>query len=54
MNVEQYVLSLKKVGVGIMELDFMDIGCVLDIFTEYLHNNGTHEKQATQSDFDKF
>ena len=56
MTVDNYVLSLKVLGLTVADLEMFDIGGILDLITEYIYQNSDEEKEveAGQMDFDKF
>lgn len=43
-----------QIGLTISDLDFLEIGDVLDILTESANDGGDYVQLATQEDFDRF
>ena len=58
LTVDSYVFELKAIGISLEELEFFDIGGILDLRTEYIYqrqdNKDEKEVEATQEDIDKF
>lgn len=54
MSTALYVLRISQVGLSINELDFFNLGDVIDIFTEAANDQTTYRQVASQADFDKF
>lgn len=52
------MLRAVQLGISIEDLDLLDIGLVLDMFTECINDSEEQEqeniRQATQEDFDNF
>lgn len=55
LDTEGYVLIMKKIGFSVAELEWFDVGNILDIAIEYVKQDGDEiENEATQEDFDMF
>ena len=50
------MLRAVQLGISIQDLDLLDIGLILDMFTECINDSEETEevRQATQEDFDNF
>lgn len=54
MNTALYMLRIIEAGISISDLDFFEIGDILDILTERANDGEQYAKIATQEDFDRF
>ncbi|MCI6692501.1 MAG: hypothetical protein MR510_08495 [Clostridium sp.] len=59
ITVELFLYFCKKVGLSIMELDYLTIGMCLDYFDEFIEREKKEDKKSkgrkpSQSDFDSF
>ena len=54
MTTALFMLRCLQVGLSLDDLDGLEIGMVKDMFVEMANDNETWDKQATQTDFDKF
>ena len=56
MNTALFLLRCVQVGISIVDLDYLTIGIVLDIWTEKGNddNENGYAYVATQDDFDRF
>lgn len=48
------MLRCVQLGLSLAELDFLEYGFVLDMFTEAANDNYNYKQLATQADFDKW
>ena len=53
LTTEKYVYIVKKTGFSVAELEFFDVGDVIDVAYEFIDEQGD-VRQATQEDFDRF
>lgn len=54
MNTAVFILRAKQLGLSLEELDELDEGFVLDMIIEAANDHETHQRIATQAEFDKF
>lgn len=54
MNTALYTLRCIQVGLNLADLDHLDYGFVVDLFTENSNDDYKYQQVATQADFDKF
>ena len=54
MNTALYTLRCIQVGLSLADLEHLDYGFVMDIFTENINDDYKYQQKATQSDFDRF
>lgn len=54
MTTALYVLRVIQVGLHLNDLDLLDFGTVIDIFTEAANDSTTYNQVASQADFDRF
>lgn len=53
-NTALYVLRCIEVGINISDLDFFEIGEIMDILTERGNDGESYNRLATQEDMDRF
>ena len=53
LTTEKYVYIVKRIGFSVAELEFFDVGDVIDVAYEFTDEQGD-VRQATQEDFDRF
>ena len=54
MTTPLFLLRCVEVGISIQDLDLLNIGLVLDMWTEKANDDMKYEQVAQQEDFDKF
>lgn len=54
MTTPLFLLRCTEIGISIVDLDFLTIGLVIDMWTEKANDGVKYKKVATQEDFDKF
>ena len=54
MSTALFVLRAKQIGLTLDEMDELDFGFVLDMFTESVNDNFDYKQVATQADFERF
>ena len=54
MTTPLFLLRCVELGIGIVDLDLLTIGLVLDMWTEKSNDDISYDRMATQEDFDKF
>lgn len=54
MTTALFLLRCVELGISIVDLDYLTIGLVLDIWTEKGNDSEEYEYTATQDDFDSF
>jgi len=54
MNTPLYTLRCIQIGLRLSDLDVLDYGFVIDLFTETENDDYKYQQVATQADFDKF
>ena len=57
MTTPLFLLRCTEIGISIVDLDFLTIGLVIDMWTEKGNDDVKYKKvarEATQEDFDKF
>ena len=54
MNTPLYTLRCIQIGLRLSDLDVLDYGFVIDLFTETDNDNYKYQQVETQADFDKF
>lgn len=54
MTTPLFLLRCIEVGISIVDLDYLTIGLVLDIFCEKGNDDYEYANVATQEDFDRF
>lgn len=54
MTTPLFLLRCVEVGISIQDLDLLNIGLVLDMWTEKENDDMKYEQVAQQEDFDKF
>lgn len=53
MNTALYILRVVQLGLSICELEYLDMGTVLDVFTEANNDSYDYPQKATQNDIDR-
>lgn len=54
MTTPLFLLRCCEIGLGMSDLELLDFGTVVDMFTERSNDDYTYAKTAMQGDFDKF
>lgn len=54
MTTPLFLLRCMEIGISIVNLDFLTIGLVIDMWTERANDSVKYKRVATQDDFDKF
>lgn len=54
INTPLYFLRCVQIGLKLADLDALDYGFVIDLFTESENDNCKYQQVASQADFDKF
>lgn len=56
LNINSYILIFKKLGFTVADLEFFDIGDILDVAIEAVKDDKDEEteRQATQDDINRF
>jgi len=54
MNTPLYTLRCIQIGLRLSDLDVLDYGYVIDLFTESENDECKYQQVASQSDFDNF
>lgn len=54
MTTALFLLRCTELGLSMADLDELDMGMVLDMFTEKQNDSVNYARVATQADFDKF
>lgn len=54
MNTPLYILRCIQAGLRLTDLEMLDYGFVMDIFTEMDNDDYKYQQVASQADFDKF
>lgn len=54
MTTALYTLRCIQVGLNVTDLDHLDYGFVVDLFTENSNDDYKYQQKASQADFDKF
>lgn len=49
-----FLLRATQIGLKISDLDCLEYGTVIDMFTEAVNDEYDYPTKATQSDFDRF
>ena len=49
-----FLLRCTEIGISIVDLDFLTIGLVIDMWTERVNDSVKYKRLASQEDFDKF
>lgn len=54
MTTPLLLLRCTEIGISIVDLDFLTIGLVIDMWTERVNDSVKYKRLASQEDFDKF
>lgn len=54
MTTALYTLRCIQVGLNLTDLDHLDYGFIVDLFTENSNDDYKYQQKASQADFDKF
>lgn len=54
MTTPLFLLRCTEIGISIVDLDFLTIGLVIDMWTEKANDSVKYKRLASQEDFDKF
>ena len=54
MNTPLYLLRAIQLGLHMDDMEKLEYGTVVDMFTESANDQGEYREMANQSDFDKF
>jgi len=54
MTTALFLLRCKEAGLGLQELDHLEIGLIFDMFTEKANDSAEYDLLPTQEDFDRF
>ena len=54
MTTPLFLLRCTEIGISIVDLDFLTIGLVIDMWTERANDSVKYKRLASQEDFDKF
>lgn len=54
MSTALYLLRCIQLGLSLAELDALEYGDIIDMFTEAANDEYKYRQLATQEDFDKF
>ena len=54
MTTPPFLLRCTEIGISIVDLDFLTIGLVIDMWTERVNDSVKYKRLASQEDFDKF
>lgn len=54
MTTALYTLRCIQVGLKVTDLDHLDYGFIVDLFTENSNDDYKYQQVASQADFDKF
>lgn len=54
MTTALFLLRCTELGLSMADLDELDYGMVMDMFTEKSNDDYPYNRVATQADFDKF
>ncbi len=54
MTTPLFLLRCKQLGLSLTELNWLTIGVIHDMFTEWENDEEPYEERATQGDFDAF
>ena len=54
MTTPLFLLRCTEIGISIVDLDFLTIGLVTDMWTERANDSVKYKRLASQEDFDKF
>lgn len=54
MTTPLFLLRCMEIGISIVDLDFLTIGLVIDMWTEKANDGVKYKRLASQEDFDKF
>ena len=54
MTTPLFLLRCVEIGLSILDLDYLTIGLIIDMWTEKGNDDVKYRKVATQEDFDKF
>ena len=53
MTTPLFLLRCTEIGISIVDLDFLTIGLVIDMWTEKANDSVKYKRLASQEDFDK-
>ena len=54
MTTPLFLLRCTEIGISIVDLDFLTIGLVIDMWTERVHDSVKYKRIASKEEFDKF
>lgn len=54
MSTALYLLRCVQLGLSLAELDVLEYGTIIDMFTEAANDDFKYKELATQADFDRF
>lgn len=54
MTTPLFLLRCTEIRISIVDLDFLTIGLVIDMWTERVNDSVKYKRLASQEDFDKF